>query len=142
MIFYLLLSAAFAIAAVGATAFLRVGSEKDREGLTDAERYRAILRLFLLGIFAPWPICYILYTLVFAGKSFFTSMTDGARTGVLLLLGTACTAAGLPFVMKMIRLFRRDSSAHAVSLSLSAYGSILWFGFNLLLLALFMGRCC
>jgi|GEM_PF-3385761 len=142
MLLLLILLSVLAVAAAGVSVgvdSLRSGSVNAIWELSDKERYRRITQYFILGIVAPWPVCWGLYQWLFYLKRSYAAAPPGM---LLLIPGTVATAAGLPFVIKMIRLFRRDSSAHAASWFFSAYGLILWTGFNLLLMLLFMKGCC
>lgn len=134
----------FVAAVVVAVCFflIRANSEEHRLAYTDDERRTRIVWYALLGVLAPWPACYLLLKMVDASRPTLDKIAEPSRTPWLLLLGSVCTAAGLPFVVKMLRLIRSDGTAGFATLLMSGYGLVLWTVVNAVLLLTFMKSCC
>lgn len=131
-----------AVVVAGGFWALRLNAEDYRRSLNEDDRKSLIQKYALLGVVAPWPLCFLLFKFLGAFKPTMDKVAEPGRTTWLLLIGTLCTAAGLPFVAKMLRLIRSDAKAGFVALLMSGYGLILWTAVSALLLMMFMKSCC
>ena len=122
----------------------RNNSEKYLEGMSEKERRWKIGVYFTLGILVPGPLFMLLQKLAVSQREFIIGKMGNDMSEILSLIpATLCSMAGLPFIIKMLRLLRSNSKSNGLFYSfLGPYGIILWFIFSLALSSMFARSCC